>query len=245
MSITHGKGMRATELLMIKTDIDIRIHNLCLDLLGLVLKENYFLFQDTFYVQQQAFEEEFIFIHPLFLEHSRVWRRYIDDIFCVWSRPMEPLLRFDSYINNISPEFTITEQYSGDKMSFLDTLVNKNNFQRVDRIVTNSVERYRPILESIGIGWYRPIPEKYRISPIPIPDTNTSQWDTKYRKPDRIILQEPEILTNVYRLSILITLSLKKYRPPLINIGESYPKVIWKSRNFKNNFSLVIADPGT
>ncbi|XP_073440406.1 uncharacterized protein [Dendrobates tinctorius] len=46
-SITHEKGMAATNRLLQQAGIDYRVRQFCADLLELVLKENYFLFEDT------------------------------------------------------------------------------------------------------------------------------------------------------------------------------------------------------
>ncbi|XP_073398705.1 uncharacterized protein [Dendrobates tinctorius] len=144
-SITHEKGLRATETLMEKAGI--RIRNLCSDLLELVLKENYFLFQDTFYVQKQgtaigshvappyaiaymaSFEEDYIYTHPLYTQYSIAWLRFIDDIFCVWNGPLDTLIQFDHYINNVWPELKFTLQHDIDKMHFLDTLISKDSLE--------------------------------------------------------------------------------------------------------------------
>ncbi|CAJ0966780.1 unnamed protein product [Ranitomeya imitator] len=109
----------------------------------MVLEENYFMFQDSFYVQQQgtamgsnvvppfavaymaAFEKDYVYSHPLFIEHCKIWWRYIDDIFCIWDRSIESLLTFDSHINNIWPELKFTVQHDTNRISFLDTLIYK------------------------------------------------------------------------------------------------------------------------
>ncbi|CAJ0947639.1 unnamed protein product [Ranitomeya imitator] len=142
-SIVHEKGLAATDRVLSENGVDTKIRHLCADLLGLVLRENYFMFQDTFYAQQQgtamganvappytisymaAFENDFVYNHPLFIAHCRVWRRYIDDVFCIWDGPVESLLPFDQYINNIWPELKFSIQYDTHRISFLDTLIYK------------------------------------------------------------------------------------------------------------------------
>ncbi|CAJ0941276.1 unnamed protein product [Ranitomeya imitator] len=141
--------MEATDRLLSGANTDPKIRRFCSDILGLVLQENHFMFQDTFYIQRQgtaigsnvappyvvaymaAFEEDNVFNHPLFRQYSRTWRRFIDDIFCVWEGPVETLLLFDTYINNIWHELKFTLQHNTKNISFLDTL-------RVERIVTDS-----------------------------------------------------------------------------------------------------------
>ncbi|CAJ0918266.1 unnamed protein product [Ranitomeya imitator] len=73
-----------------------------------------------------SFEEDFVYNHPLFMQHSRLWRRFIDDIFCIWNGPIETLLLFDSHISSIWPELKFTLQYSTEMISFLDTMLQKN-----------------------------------------------------------------------------------------------------------------------
>ncbi|CAJ0918735.1 unnamed protein product [Ranitomeya imitator] len=142
-SITHDKGMLAMDRLLSESGIDIKIRHFCADLLQLVLKDNYFMFEYTFYIQQQgtamssniappytiaymaAFEKDFFYTHPLFLDHCKIWRRYIDDIFCIWEEPIESLLQFDSYINNIWPKLKFSLQHSTERINFLDTMIYK------------------------------------------------------------------------------------------------------------------------
>ncbi|CAJ0915856.1 unnamed protein product [Ranitomeya imitator] len=142
-SIVHEKGLAATDRLLCDNKVDIKIRHLCADLLGLVLRDNYFMFQDTFYAQQQGtamganvappyavaymaiFEQDFFYNHPLFVAHCRMWRRYIDDIFCIWDDPMESLLSFDQHINGIWPELKFSIQQDTHRISFLDTLIYK------------------------------------------------------------------------------------------------------------------------
>ncbi|CAJ0966792.1 unnamed protein product [Ranitomeya imitator] len=142
-SIVHEKGLAATDRLLSENNMDIKIRHFCADLLGLVLKENYFMFQDTFYAQQQgtamganvappyavaymaSFENDFVYNHPLFTTHCKVWRRYIDDIFCIWYGPIESLLSFDQHLNSIWPELKFTTQHDTHRISFLDTLIFK------------------------------------------------------------------------------------------------------------------------
>ncbi|CAJ0929357.1 unnamed protein product [Ranitomeya imitator] len=142
-SITHEKGILAVDRLLSEAGTHIKLRRFCTDLLNLVLRENYFMFEDTFYIQQQgtamgshvappydiaymsSFEKDFVYIHPLFQAHSRIWRRYIDDIFCIWDGPIDSLILFDKHLNNVWPELKFSLRYNLDRISFLDTLVCK------------------------------------------------------------------------------------------------------------------------
>ncbi|CAJ0952706.1 unnamed protein product [Ranitomeya imitator] len=143
-SITHEKGILAVDRLLNEAGTHIKIRRFCTDLLNLVLRDNYFMFEDTFYIQQQgtamgshvappyaiacmsSFEKNFVYTHPLFQTHSRIWRRYIDDIFCIWDGPIDSLISFDKHLN-VWPELKFTLQYNMDRISFLDILICKKD----------------------------------------------------------------------------------------------------------------------
>ncbi|CAJ0923647.1 unnamed protein product [Ranitomeya imitator] len=72
-----------------------------------------------------AFENDFVYSHPLFTAHCKIWWRYIDNIFCIWDGPIESLLLFDNHINNIWPELKFSIQHDTNWISFLDTLIYK------------------------------------------------------------------------------------------------------------------------
>ncbi|CAJ0935697.1 unnamed protein product [Ranitomeya imitator] len=128
-SITHEKGILAVDILLNETGTHIKIRRFCTDLLNLVLRDNYFMFEDTFYILQQGTamgsHKDFVYTHPLFQTYSRIWRRYIDDIFSIWDGPIDSLISFDKHLNNVWPEFKFTLHYNMDRISFLDTLVCK------------------------------------------------------------------------------------------------------------------------
>ncbi|CAJ0954911.1 unnamed protein product [Ranitomeya imitator] len=98
-SIPHGDGIQSPRKLLDSTDRDIDQTSLCIDLLNVILTSNYFLFQDTFFLQKRGtamgshaappyanaymidFEESKIYPSPLFRDNVIIWKRYIDDIF--------------------------------------------------------------------------------------------------------------------------------------------------------------------
>ncbi|CAJ0924292.1 unnamed protein product [Ranitomeya imitator] len=73
-----------------------------------------------------SFENDFVYTHPLFQTHLRIWRRFIDDIFCIWDGPIESLFWFDQHLN-IWPELKFYIQHDMERISFLDTLVCKQH----------------------------------------------------------------------------------------------------------------------
>ena len=57
----------------------------------------------------------------------RIWRRFIDDVFIVWTHGMETLEKFLNYINQAHETIKFTAEYSTQEVPFLDTLVYKLN----------------------------------------------------------------------------------------------------------------------
>ncbi|CAJ0922348.1 unnamed protein product [Ranitomeya imitator] len=140
-SIQHVKGIRATECILRDSHKDPNIISFLLSLLELVLTENFFLFEDTFYVQVQGsamgsnvappyancfmsvFESDHIYNNELFQTHCLLWRRYIDDVFCLWRGSQDTLLAFLEHINSVWPELSFTLNYSTTQINFLDKMV--------------------------------------------------------------------------------------------------------------------------
>ncbi|CAJ0967907.1 unnamed protein product [Ranitomeya imitator] len=138
---TFGNRIRATEQLLNMSQMDPRVISFLLDLLKLVLIENFITFKDTFYVQVHGtamgsnvapthangfmftFESEFIYSNKLYQSHFILWRRYIDDVFCLWRGSHESLLRFFDQINSVWPELSFTLKYDCTEINFLDTKV--------------------------------------------------------------------------------------------------------------------------
>ncbi|CAJ0941773.1 unnamed protein product [Ranitomeya imitator] len=143
-SVSHEKGIAASKSLLEASNMSTNSIQLCLDLLRLVLYEN-FLYEDTYYIQQQgtamgsnvapayanafmnAFELGFVYTDDRFKHHVNCYHRYIDDIFFVWTGPLESLLAFHQSLNGIYPKLQFTMHYDTKQISFLDTLVCKDN----------------------------------------------------------------------------------------------------------------------
>ncbi|XP_071986734.1 uncharacterized protein [Engystomops pustulosus] len=142
-SIKHELGIRAVQKLLESHEYPQLEIEFIIDLLKLVLTENFFMFQDNYYIQRQGtamgsnvappyantymadFEETFIYHNPLFIQHCQIWKRYIDDVFCIWRGPENSLLEFLTYLNSNRPELQFTIHHDLTKIQFLDTLVIK------------------------------------------------------------------------------------------------------------------------
>ncbi|CAJ0937921.1 unnamed protein product [Ranitomeya imitator] len=144
-SIQHTKGIEATRHLLCQSSLSEDAIEFCLDLLTLVLYENYFLFEDTFYIQKcgtamgsnvapayanafmNHFETIHVFTDSLFLQNVACYHRYIDDIFLIWTGTTDTLLSFHSYLNSILPELQFTIHHNTHSVPFLDTMVLKDS----------------------------------------------------------------------------------------------------------------------
>ncbi|CAJ0958837.1 unnamed protein product [Ranitomeya imitator] len=143
-SISHDKGIEATKSLLEESNHTPDTVQLCLDLLSLVLYENYFLYEDTFYNQQRGtamgsnmapayanafmnhFEVRHVFTNPLFQQNAICYHRFIDDIFLIWKGTTTTLDKFFTFLNSIYHELKFTIHHDN-SVSFLDTLVVKDS----------------------------------------------------------------------------------------------------------------------
>ena len=110
------------------------------DLLGIVLKQNYFQFADKMYHQIQGkamgtkmapsyanifmaeLEEELLANYPI---TPLLWKRYIDDILCIWPGPPSELNQFMQYLNQSHPTIKFTHESSTNSVDFLDLTIYK------------------------------------------------------------------------------------------------------------------------
>ncbi|XP_048589460.1 uncharacterized protein LOC125573153 [Nematostella vectensis] len=110
------------------------------ELMGLILKENSFKFNDKHYLQTHGIamgtkmavafsviytahiEEELLRLSPY---KPLVWKRFIDDIFAVWTIPGDKIASFLNFANVFHPTIKFTHELSQETITFLDTEVFK------------------------------------------------------------------------------------------------------------------------
>ena len=56
-----------------------------------------------------------------------LWKRFIDDVFCIWQHSYEDLISFISHLNDCHPSIKFTADISREKVHFLDTTVILND----------------------------------------------------------------------------------------------------------------------
>ncbi|XP_077145116.1 uncharacterized protein LOC143807448 [Ranitomeya variabilis] len=144
-SIPHTEGINSVKKLLTTARPDHRQIDLCIELLTVVLDSNHFLFQDQFFLQIRGtamgsnvappyancymadFEESHIYPNTRFQDNVLLWKRYIDNIFCVWGGTLESLLSFFEFLNATWPGITFTMSHDLHRMNFLDTVVIKDS----------------------------------------------------------------------------------------------------------------------
>ncbi|CAJ0956533.1 unnamed protein product [Ranitomeya imitator] len=79
-------------------------------------------------IYMDNFEQSYVYPNTLFQQHSKCWLRFIDDVFfCIWGGSVEDLLSFTRVLNSIRSELQFTLNWHMTQISFLDTLVIKND----------------------------------------------------------------------------------------------------------------------
>ena len=139
-SIPHEEGLAT-----LKNALDARREKTVstdslMDLASLVLKNNFFEFNEEFYLQKQgtaigtkmAPSYAILFMDALesaFLDSVAqkplIWWRYIDDIFLVWEHGESALRDFIAELNAFHPSVKFTSEWSYNCINYLDVSVSK------------------------------------------------------------------------------------------------------------------------
>ncbi|CAJ0937651.1 unnamed protein product, partial [Ranitomeya imitator] len=115
-SIEHDKGLEAVSCALLGSDVAPECAQLVLTLLEFILRRNYFVFGDEYYLQLRGtamgsnmaptyaniymavFEDRFVYKY-IFWCHVRAWWRYIDDVFLIWDGNLVELGDFQKDLN--------------------------------------------------------------------------------------------------------------------------------------------------
>ncbi|XP_077124264.1 uncharacterized protein LOC143781516 [Ranitomeya variabilis] len=73
-----------------------------------------------------TFEDEIVYPNTLFRTYCVTWKRFIDDIFCIWTGSLDTLDEFFETLNASWPGLSFTMTKDEHQVSFLDTLVLKD-----------------------------------------------------------------------------------------------------------------------
>ena len=78
-----------------------------------------------------------------------IWGRYIDDIFMMWTRSVQDLNTFTSFLNDIHPTIKFTCDYSFPSIPFLDVNVSLHNGKIVTNFYTKPTDKRQYLLHSL------------------------------------------------------------------------------------------------
>ncbi|CAJ0925426.1 unnamed protein product [Ranitomeya imitator] len=78
------------------------------------------------------FELSYVYTHLSFISYVIFWRRYIDDVFLIWTGDVETLSNFHRDLNSSLPGLTFSLSHDPVSMNFLVTRVIINEFREVE-----------------------------------------------------------------------------------------------------------------
>ena len=130
------------------------IANYILDLLKLVLHNMYFEFNDEFFLQiggaamgtslapnyanlfMDRFETKALNNYHL---KPLIWKRFIDDIFLIWTHGEDSFKDFVNYLNSLHNTIKFTSETSTTSVNFLDTTVKLDQDRKIITILYNKL----------------------------------------------------------------------------------------------------------
>jgi hypothetical protein len=136
-NIPHDEGIQAIHDWMHTNNIATDKIDLICELATKILKCNCFKFNGSLFIQEQgtamgtrmAPNYAIIFMHQLETKllaeetlKPKIWKRFIDDIFCVWSHGKHTLQTFLTNINTKHNTIKFTWEISNKEIPFLDTI---------------------------------------------------------------------------------------------------------------------------
>lgn len=140
-NIPHDKGMIAMEhFLNLRTDKNPPTLFL-LEMISILLYKNFFLFGNEYYLQKQGaamgsrfspdyaclfmgyLEERYVWNNNPFYDNILLWKRYVDDVFCIFKGTVELFHDFLSHLNNMVDSIKFSAVIDVKSVSFLDTTV--------------------------------------------------------------------------------------------------------------------------
>ena len=74
------------------------------------------------------FEEKCVYTYPL---QTKLWKRFIDNIFLIWPHGKDLLLEFIDHLNSVHPTTKFTSDISHTEISFLDLTIYIKNSSRI------------------------------------------------------------------------------------------------------------------
>ena len=71
------------------------------------------------------------------------WKRYLDDVFILWTKPREELEKFHKLLNTLNPNIQFTIEYSDCSIPFLDIMVTKRQTNIITDIFYKATDTHQ------------------------------------------------------------------------------------------------------
>ena len=157
LNIPHNEGIQAVKNRLYynnreSDDISIPCGTMS-DLLHIVLTKNYFQFADSMYHQVQgtamgtkmapSYANLFMAELEEYSTGPILWKRYIDDILCIWPGSQQSLDTFIEYLNKSRPTIKFTYESSPHSVDYLDITIYKG-----DRYRATGVLDFKPFFKT-------------------------------------------------------------------------------------------------
>ena len=198
-------------------------------ILNFILRRNYFMFNNQIYLQIHgtamgspmtpnyanifmARIEELILSTAPSNRTPRIWLRYIDDIYAIWTHGTESLHTFHTHMNSIHETIKFEMSFSNNEIPFLDTLTSVNKHGCLDTSLYKKPTDICSLLQADSFH-----PSKCKTGMI-------YSQALRYR---RIISNDNKLKTSLQNLQN--DLLLKGYNLALIN--QQFEKVLKLSQN--------------
>lgn len=135
-----------------------RPDNYILKLLEITLTRNDFQFDTQFFLQTKGtamgkkYAPSFANIYMHFWEQLATssfhlqpvfWKRYIDDIFGIWTHSEEQLLAFINHINSLNPNIKTSLTYNFNHINFLDCTIYKLNNKLATKLYSKPTDNHK------------------------------------------------------------------------------------------------------
>ena len=148
-NIPHDEGVNNLEEWMRRNNINENKIWLTKKLSHHILNKNYFEFNKRIYHQKMGtamgtrFAPNYAIIFMGILEEEmlaqapvkpKLWKRFIDDIFMIWTEGETKLQEFLTFLNNFHPTIKFTSESSQTQLAFLDTLVIKEENRLITKV---------------------------------------------------------------------------------------------------------------
>ena len=161
-NVPHDGGIQALEhFLQPRSANSIPSNHSIITLAELVLTHNYFMFQNDFYLQKKGVAMgsnmscNFASLYVGYLEKTKilnsvvnpffpnllVYRRYVDDIFCLFKGSADLLHGFCNFLNSASEHLRFTVNFDLHKVSFLDTWIIRKDDMLYTDLYTKPTDR--------------------------------------------------------------------------------------------------------